>query len=350
MVRYCFFSQSNMSEFIQKLPKVELHMHIEGSMMPEMLLQLAEKNHVELAYKTLEDIEKAYQFKDLQEFISLYIQGTEVIQSAEDFYQLTSAYLDKCHAQNIMHTEIFCDIRTYTDRGLPADMVLDGIEAGFKEGYKKYGITGGMIGTFIRHLGAEKAAEDWQFYKNHQNRLLGIGLAAVEVGFPASLFKDVFAEVQTSGLPIVAHAGEEGSADYIWSAINDIKVDRIDHGIRCLDDPKLVEYLQQSQIPLTVCPCSNVSLHVFEHMNQHVITKMMDLGLNVTINSDDPAHFGAYLNENMEQVQMHCGITDAQLIRMTHNAIDASFAQTPRKIEMHLLLDEFDEGCEELLK
>jgi len=331
-----------MTDFIKYLPKVELHMHIEGSMMPEMLFQLAEKNKVKIPYETVDAVENAYQFKDLSEFIDIYIKGTEVIQTAEDFYQLTMAYLKKCHEQNIMHTEVFCDIRTYTDRGLPADMVLDGIEAGLKQGWKQYAISGQMIPTFIRHLGAEKAMQDWQFYQQHISRFPAIGLAAVEVGYPAKLFSDVFAEVKAAGLSVVAHAGEEGSAAYIWSAINDIKVDRIDHGIRCLDDPTLVSYLQKTQIPLTVCPCSNTSLQVYEHMNQHVIGKMLDLGLNVTINSDDPAHFGAYLQKNMEQVQQHCGITNEQLIRMTFNAIDASFASNERKLEMHHELDVYD--------
>ncbi len=329
-----------MSEFIKNLPKVELHMHIEGSLMPELLLQLAEKNSVKLPYETLDDVQQAYQFKDLSEFVNLYIQGTEVIRSADDFYQLTAAYLKKCNEQNIKHTEVFCDIRTYVDRGLPAEMVLDGIEAGFKEAYKEYGITGGMIPTFIRHLGPDVAAADWQFYRQHTDRFLAVGLAAIEVGYPASLFKKVFEDVKLSGLPVVAHAGEEGSADYIWSAIHDLDVARIDHGIRCLDDPLLVEYLQKTQIPLTVCPCSNVSLHVFEHMSQHVIGQLLDLGINATINSDDPAHFGAYLQENMEQIQLHCGIKDEQLVRMTHNAIDASFADSSRKVELHHMVDD----------
>jgi adenosine deaminase len=334
-----------MNEFIKHLPKVELHMHIEGSMMPEMLLSLADKNNIKLPYETLEQVEQAYQFENLSEFINLYLQGTEVIRSAEDFYSLTMAYLKKCHEQNIIHTEVFCDIRTYTDRGLPAEMVLDGIEAGFKAGFSQFGITGGMIPTFIRHLGAGAAAEDWQFFRKHSKRFLAVGLAAIEVGYPASLFKQVFNEVKACGLPVVAHAGEEGSADYIWSAINDIGVARIDHGIRCMEDPHLIDYLQKTQIPLTVCPCSNVSLHVFNEMNQHVIGKMLDLGLNVTINSDDPAHFGAYLAENMQQVQIHCGITDDQLIRMTHNAIDASFAEENRKKTMHQIVDEFNDDA-----
>ncbi len=335
-----------MSDFIKNLPKVELHMHIEGSMMPEMLLQLAEKNKVDLPFNNLEDVEAAYQFKDLTEFVDLYIQGTQVIQSAEDFYTLTMAYLEKCQQQNILHTEVFCDIRTYVARNLPAEMVFDGIEAGFKQGQTQFGISGGMIPCFIRHEGVEKAWEDWQIYKQHQQRFLAIGLAAVEVGFPASLFKEIFAEVRASGLPIVAHAGEEGSAEYIWSAINDIQVDRIDHGIRALEDANLVNYLQQNQIPLTVCPCSNTALHVFEHMDQHVIGQMLDLGLNVTINSDDPAHFGAYLQENMQAVQQHCGITDDQLLRMTYNAVDASFADDIRKNELTKILDNFVENEE----
>lgn len=333
-----------MSEFIEKLPKVELHMHIEGSMMPATLLQLADKNKVKLPYQTLEEVEQAYQFNNLTEFVNIYLQGTEVIKSAEDFYTLTMEYLHKCHQQNIMHTEVFCDVRTYIDQGLPPEIVLDGIEAGFKEGQSKYGISGGIIPCFIRHLGVAKAWEDWQFYQHHTNQILGIGLAAIEVGFPASLFTEIFAEVHQAGLPVVAHAGEEGTADYIWSAIRDIDVDRIDHGIRSLDDPQLIKYLQQTQIPLTVCPCSNTSLHVFEAMDQHVIGQMLDLGLNVTINSDDPAHFGAYLSENMEAVQQHCGITDEQLIRMTHNAINASFARSERKDEMHQRLDDYDDS------
>ncbi len=334
-----FLMTTSMSEFIAKLPKVELHMHIEGSMMPAMLLQLAEKNKVNIPYETLEEVEKAYQFKDLTEFVNIYLQGTEVIKSAEDFYVLTMEYLHKCQKQNIQHTEVFCDIRTYVDRGLPPEMVIEGIEAGFKDGLSQLGITGGMIPCFIRHEGAEKAWEDWQFYQQHTQRFLGIGLAAVEVGFPASMFNELFLEVRATGLPVVAHAGEEGSADYIWSAIRDIEVDRIDHGIKALEDPELVKYLQQTQIPLTVCPCSNTALHVFKSMDQHVIGQMLDLGLNVTINSDDPAHFGAYLQENMEAVQQHCGITDEQIIRMTYNAIDASFADAQRKNELAKNLD-----------
>lgn len=309
-------------------------MHIEGSMEPELLWQLAEKNGVALPYPNIDALRNAYQFNNLTEFVNLYIQGTEVVKTAEDFYALTLAYLEKCHQENIIHTEVFCDIRTYTDRGQAPEMVLEGIAQGFKEGQRRWGITGGMLPCFIRHLGVEAAAEDWQFYRKHSDKILGLGLAAIEVPYPPQLFESIFDEVREAGLKVVAHAGEEGDASYIWSAINDLKVDRIDHGIRCMDDPALVSHLAASQIPLTVCPCSNTSLNVVESMQDHPIKTMLDAGLKVTINSDDPAHFGAYLVDNMVAVQRDCGITDDDLVNMTRYAIEASFADDVRKQEM----------------
>ncbi len=315
-------------------------MHIEGSMEPEMLWQLADKNKVDLPYSDIEALRNAYQFKDLTEFVNLYIQGTEVVKTAEDFYTLTMAYLDKCHQQNIIHAEVFCDIRTYTDRGQAPEMVLEGIAQGFKEGKERWGITGGMLPCFIRHLGVEAAIEDWQFYQKHQDKILGLGLAAIEVPYPPQLFQSIFDEVRDAGLKVVAHAGEEGDASYIWSAIKDLNVDRIDHGIRCLDDADLVNHLAQSQTPLTVCPCSNTSLNVVADMADHPIKTMLDAGLKVTINSDDPAHFGAYLTENMLAVQTHCGITDEDMITMTQHAIEASFADEARKQDMLKILQQ----------
>ncbi|WP_154222376.1 adenosine deaminase [Marinicella rhabdoformis] len=330
-----------MTSFIEKLPKVELHMHIEGSLEPELMMTLAEKNGVALPYKNLDEIKAAYQFKDLTDFVNLYLQGTEVIRSAEDFHTLTVAYLKKCQQQNVQHAEVFCDIRTYTDRGFAPDMVIEGIASGFKTGYEELGITGGMIPCFIRHLGLDAAKEDWALLKRFKNDILGIGLAAVEVPFPPSMFSDLFKEVRDEGLKILAHAGEEGDASYIWSAIKDLKVDRIDHGISCLDDPDLVEYLQKHQTPLTVCPCSNTSLHVVKEMKDHPIRQMLDLGLNVTINSDDPAHFGAYLQENMQAVHDECGVSESELVQMTADAIAASFADDARKTELNNKLSSF---------
>ncbi|WP_395374332.1 adenosine deaminase [Marinicella sp. W31] len=329
-----------MSQFIERLPKVELHMHIEGSMEPEMLLQLADKNKITLPYADLDAVKAAYNFADLAAFVDLYIKGTEVVCDAEDFYTITMEYLKKCHQENILHTEIFCDIRTYVDRGYAPEMVIEGIDAGFKAAYQEFGITGGMMPCFIRHLGAEPAMQDLDMLLRFKDKILAIGLAAVEVGFPPSMFTDVFDRVRAEGIPVVAHAGEEGSPDYIWSAIRDIKVDRIDHGVRCLEDAQLVEYLKQKEIPLTVCPCSNVSLNVFERMEDHVLPQMLEAGLKVTVNSDDPAHFGAYLSENLTAVQNHCGVTDQQLLQMQQNAVDASFATPDRKAELHQRLAE----------
>ncbi len=279
-------------------------------MRPSRLLQLAEKNRVKLPYQTIEDVEQAYAFENLAEFVDLFIKTTEVVQSAEDFQVLTQDYLDLCQTENIIHTEVFCDIRTYVDRG-----------------YR-------IIPCFVRHLGAEIALADWQILKKYRDQYLAIGLAAVEQGYPPKLFKEVFAQVRAAGVPVVAHAGEEAGADYIWSALKDIGAVRIDHGITCLEDDALVDYLVEHNIPLTVCPQSNVKLNVCGHMSQHPLQKLLKRGLNVSIHSDDPAHFGAFLTDNLLAIQAHCGITDAQIYAMTVNAAKASFASSERKAEM----------------
>ncbi|MCX7545583.1 adenosine deaminase [Marinicella gelatinilytica] len=322
-----------MSDYIRQLPKIELHMHLEGSMQPARLLQLAEKNQVKLPYQTIEEVEKAYAFENLTEFVELFIKTTEVVQSAEDFQVVTQDYLDLCRDENIIHTEIFCDIRTYVDRGHPPEMVLEGINAAFKS-QPKNGISGGIIPCFIRHLGAEKALQDWHMLKNHQDKYLAIGLAAVEQGYPPKLFKEVFAQVRAAGVPVVAHAGEEAGPKYIWSALKDIGAVRIDHGITCLEDDALVDYLVKHNIPLTVCPQSNVKLNVCGHMSQHPLQDLLKRGLNVSIHSDDPAHFGAFLTDNLLSIQTHCGVTDAQIYAMTVNAAKASFATSQRKDQM----------------
>lgn len=322
-----------MSEYIRQIPKVELHMHIEGSMMPARLLQLAEKNKVKLPYQTIEEVEQAYQFNNLSEFVELFIQTTQVVQSAEDFHLVTQDYLDLCRVENIIHTEVFCDIRTYVDRGHPPEMVLDGINAAF-DAQPENGISGGIIPCFIRHLGAEVAYQDWQILKQHQEKYLAIGLAAVEQGYPPSLFKQVFQEIHQAGIKTVAHAGEEGGPDYIWSALKDAHVSRVDHGVTCLEDDELVDYLIAHNIPLTVCPQSNVKLNVCGHMSQHPLQELLKRGLNISIHSDDPAHFGAFLTDNLLLIQEHCGITDQQIYDMTVNAIQASFATAQRKQAM----------------
>ncbi len=326
---------------LEKLPKTELHVHIEGTMMPDMLLQLADKNGVRLPWQTLQDVQAAYHFKDLTEFVQLYLKATEVVCEAEDFYTITTAYLNRCRAENIRHTEVFCDIRTYTDRGHDAAMVIDGIHQAFIDAERNLDISGGLMPCFVRHLGVQAAAEDWQALQPHRDKLLAIGLAAIEVPHPPAAFKAVFDAVRAAGLPVVAHAGEEGPPEYIASALDDLGAARIDHGIRAMEDPALVQRLAETQVPLTVCPCSNVSLNVCESMADHPIRAMLDAGLNVTINSDDPAHFGAFLLDNMDQVMRHCDVRFGEVVRMSANAIDASFADPDRKQTLKDELAEF---------
>jgi adenosine deaminase len=327
------FWSLNMSDFIREIPKVELHMHVEGSMLPARLLQLAEKNKVKLPYQTIEEVEQAYQFNNLTEFVDLFIKTTEVVQSAEDFHVLTNDYLKVCKEENIIHAEVFCDIRTYVDRGHSPEMVLDGINAAFND-QPKDGISGGIIPCFIRHLGPEVAQQDWQILKHHQDKYLAIGLAAVEQGYPPGLFKDIFKEINEAGVKTVAHAGEEAGPEYIWSAIKDAHVSRIDHGVTCLDDEELVDYLVKHQIPLTVCPQSNLKLKVCDHLSRHPLQELLKRGLNISIHSDDPAHFGAFLTDNLLLIQEHCGVTNQQIYDMTVNAVHASFASEHRKDAM----------------
>ncbi len=328
-------------DLIALMPKVELHMHVEGSLEPEQMFALAEKNGLRLPWPDVDALKAAYHFKDLAEFVDLFIQGTQVVKSAEDLYAITMAYLQKCHRDNIRHTEVHCDIRTYVDYGFPAEMVLDGIGGAFADARRNFGITGGMLPCFIRHLGVEKAEEDLRLLAPYRDRILAVGLAAVEVGYPPALFKDVFARARDMGIRAIAHAGEEGDPDYIRQAVEDIQVQRIDHGIRCLEDPVLTAILRERRIPLTVCPFSNVALGVFPRLEDHCLPEMLSAGLNVSIHSDDPAFFGGYLVDNMRGVVEHCGLDIHDLVGMQYNAIASSFADDTRKAALRAELDAF---------
>jgi len=313
------------------MPKVELHMHVEGSMEAETLWELAHKNNYAIEYNSIEELKAAYNFNNLTEFIDMYMLGTRVIKSEQDLYDVCMTYFKKCVEQNICHTEVHCDIRTYVDYGFPADFVINALHGAFQDAERLYGITGGFMPCFIRHLGNDVAKKDLDLMLPYKDKILAIGLSAVEVGFPPSLFKDTFKKVHDAGIKVIAHAGEEAPADYIWSAIKDIKVDRIDHGIKCLEDEKLVDYLVETQIPLTVCPYSNVELKIFDNISQHTLPTMLDKGLNVSIHSDDPAHFNAYLTENMIGIAENTSVTQDQIVQMAHNAINGSFAHSDRK-------------------
>lgn len=330
-----------MRTFIKNMPKVELHMHVEGSMEADMLWRLAQKNNHKLPYSDVEQLVDAYQFNNLTEFIEMYMLGTRVIKSEQDLYDVCMQYFHKCNEQNIRHTEIHCDIRTYVDYGYSAGFVIESLAAAFKDAQKKFGITGGLMPCFIRHLGNEVAQQDLDLLLPYKDKITAIGLSAIEVGFPPSLFKDTFKKVRDAGIHVIAHAGEEAPAEYIWSAINDIKVDRIDHGIKCLEDDKLVDYLAQTQLPITVCPYSNVCLKIFDDLSQHVLPQMLDRGLNVSIHSDDPAHFNAYLTENIIGIAENTSINKEQIIIMAHNAINGSFADSHRKAELSEELNQY---------
>lgn len=330
-----------MIEFIKNMPKVELHMHVEGSMEAESLWELALKNNYPLEYTSVEELKAAYKFNNLAEFIDMFMLGTRVIKTEQDLYDVCMAYFKKCVEQSIRHAEVHCDIRTYVDYGYSASFVINAINGAFKDAERLYGITGGFMPCFIRHLGNDVAQKDLDLMLPYKDKILAIGLSAVEVGYPPSLFKDTFSRVRDAGIRVIAHAGEEAPASYIWSAINDINVDRIDHGIRCLDDERLVEYLVENQIPLTVCPYSNVALKIFNDISEHVLPIMLNKGLNVSIHSDDPAHFNAYLTENIIGIAENTSITKKQVIKMAKNAINSSFASTDRKLELAKELNDY---------
>lgn len=323
------------------MPKVELHMHVEGAMEPELMLKLAARNKYKLPYSSLEEIKKAYCFNNLNEFIDIFIQGTNVVQSEQDLYDICMSYFDICKQQNILHTEVHCDIRTYVDKGFPAEMVINSLEQAFIDAKSQHGITGGFMPCFIRHLGPELAEEDWKLLKPFSEKITAIGLSAKESGFPPSLFKKVFKKVHEQNIKVIAHAGEETPPEYIWSAINDIQVDRIDHGVQCLNDSSLVDYLVEKQTPLTVCPQSNISLNVFDTMADHPLTEMFNRGLNVSIHSDDPAHFNSYLSENIISIFDASDLNLTAIIQMNKNAINSGFTTEQRKNELHSALNNY---------
>ena len=297
-----------MEDFIHSLPKVELHLHIEGTLEPAMMLELAKRNQVPLPYQTIEQIQAAYEFDDLQSFLDLYYQGAQVLQTEQDFYDLTWAYLERCQQEHVLHTEIFFDPQTHTDRGVAFKTVIDGIWRALQDGKEKLGVTSYLIMCFLRHLSEEAAFDTLKQALPYRDRIIAVGLDSSERGNPPEKFNRVFEQARDAGFFTVAHAGEEGPADYIWDALNKLKVSRIDHGVRCIEDDALVEHLVASREPLTVCPLSNIKLRVFEKMGQHNIVDLLEKGVCVTINSDDPAYFGGYMSANFMAVASAFGI------------------------------------------
>ncbi|WP_423360086.1 adenosine deaminase [Pseudomonas citronellolis] len=312
-----------MYEWLNALPKAELHLHLEGTLEPELLFALAERNRVKLPWADVETLRKAYAFNNLQEFLDLYYAGADVLRSEQDFYDLTWAYLLKCKAQNVIHVEPFFDPQTHTDRGIPFEVVLRGIQGALKDGEQLLGISHGLILSFLRHLSEEEAFKTLEQAMPFRDAFVAVGLDSSEVGHPPSKFQRVFDRARAEGLLTVAHAGEEGPPQYIWEALDLLKVERIDHGVRAIEDERLMQRIIDEQIPLTVCPLSNTKLCVFEHMGQHNILAMLERGVKVTVNSDDPAYFGGYVSENFQALYEHLGMTKEQAQRLAQNGLDA---------------------------
>lgn len=327
--------------WLTQLPKVELHLHLEGSLEPQMLFDLALRNNVTLPYANVEAVKKAFQFTQLQDFLDIYYQAAQVLVTEQDFYDLTWAYLIKCKEQNVLHVEPFFDPQTHTERDISFTTVINGIDRALQDAKEKLGISSELIMCFLRHLTEESAFETLSLSIEHLDKIKGVGLDSSELGHPPEKFSRVFAKARELGLLTVAHAGEEGPAEYIWTAINDLKVSRIDHGVNAIHDPELIAFLQQSQMPLTVCPLSNTKLKVFEDMRQHNILTLLEMGICVTVNSDDPSYFGGYMTENFDALVSALNMGQEQAIKLVENSITASFCNDIRKQQMRTVLHEY---------
>lgn len=320
-----------MQQLIQTLPKAELHMHIEGSLEPELMFHLAQRNQIALPYQSVDDVKKAYQFTNLQSFLDIYYAACQVLVHEQDFFDLMYAYLKRAHDDRVVHAEIFFDPQTHTQRGVDFSVFMRGFQQAQLIAEREFGITSHLILCFLRDLGATAAMKTLDQALAFRDFFVGVGLDSAEVGHPPSNFKDVYAKAQANDLYTVAHAGEEGPPEYMWQAIEMLSVARIDHGVRCIEDEKLMDYLYDHQLPLTVCPLSNVSLKVYPDLAQHPLKKILEHGICVTLNSDDPVYFGGYVNDVFLQTAASLDLTEKQVITLAKNSINASFLTQERK-------------------
>jgi adenosine deaminase len=320
------------------MPKAELHMHIEGSLEPELMFALAKRNGLSVPYPDVASLRAAYVFNNLQEFLDIYHEGTKVLKVEQDFYDMAWAYLERAAADNVLHTELFFDTQTHTGHGVSADVVINGLHRACVDAQTQLGLSASLILCFLRHLSEADAFEALEQATPHRDKLVGIGLASSELGHPPEKFAKVFAKARAMGLRLVAHAGEEGPPAYIWSALDVLKVERIDHGVQAMRDPALVARLVQDKVPLTVCPLSNLKLRVFPTLAQHNLGAMLDAGLVATVNSDDPAYFGGYINQNFTQTFEALGLTAQHAYRLAHNSFEASFINASAKRAMQARL------------
>jgi adenosine deaminase len=326
---------SELKQLAAQLPKAELHIHIEGSLEPAMMFELAARNDVTLPYPDVESITKAYNFNCLQDFLDLYYQGMSVLQTKQDFFDLTWAYLLRCHQQNVVHCEIFFDPQGHTERDVGFEVFMGGICKALDKAESELGISSKLIMCFLRHLDEQSALDTLDAANPYLDRIAAVGLDSSERGHPPRLFQNVFARAAGLGLKRVAHAGEEGPPDYVYEALDLLQVDRIDHGNRSLEDEELVKRLVAAKMPLTVCPQSNLRLAVVGDMSDHPIREMLALGLNACVNSDDPAYFGGYMNENYNALIDATGLTHDEIFQLTINGFESSFL-SPSEKQAHL--------------
>ena len=328
---------------LRRMPKAELHIHIEGSLEPELIFELARRNQVELPYASVEALRAAYAFEDLQSFLDIYYAGASVLLKEEDFFDMAWAYLQKAAADNVVHAEIFFDPQTHTARGVPIGTVIRGLHHACRRAHQEFGLSAQLILCFLRHLSEEDAFATLEAALPFRHDFIGVGLDSSELGHPPEKFERVFARCRELGLHVVAHAGEEGPPEYIRDALDLLKAERIDHGVQAVHDPELMRHLADARIPLTVCPLSNVKLRVFPDLSRHNLKALLDAGLCVTINSDDPAYFGGYVNDNYLQLFAALGLGAKQAYQLAFNSFEASFADaTARKSWQHELKTFFE--------
>jgi adenine deaminase len=320
-----------MEAFLMELPKAELHLHIEGTLEPGLMFEMARRNRVELPYADEDAVRRAYVFEDLQSFLDIYYAACSVLVRERDFYELTLEYLRRAVSQGVRHAEIFFDPQTHTDRSIEFATVVNGITGGLADGERELGVTSRLIMCFLRHLSAEAAMETLETALPHRDKIIGVGLDSSEKGNPPVKFRDVYDRARAEGFLAVAHAGEEGPPEYIWQALDMLMVQRVDHGVKCTEDERLVERLVTEQMPLTVCPFSNVKLRVFPDLRKHNFAQMLRRGLFVTINSDDPAYFGGYIGDNYVGTAQALGLTLDDMVRVARNSYSASFIPDAEK-------------------
>lgn len=328
-----------MIDFISKLPKAELHIHIEGSLEPELMFEIGKRNGMELLYSSVEEVRAAYEFNNLQSFLDIYYAGAGVLRKERDFYDMTWAYIERCHAQNVVHVEPFFDPQTHTDRGIGFDVVIGGINRALEDARERYNISSRLIMCFLRHLSADAAMDTLEQSLAYRDLITAVGLDSSEVGHPPEKFQKVFERALDEGFLTVAHAGEEGPPEYIWQALDLLKVSRVDHGVRCVEDPELMTRLLEERIPLTVCPLSNTRLKVFGDMKDHNILQLLDEGLLITVNSDDPAYFGGYMNENFMALHQALNMSREQAVKLACNSFEASFLSDQEKRNILIKLE-----------